>query len=165
MKTIAIAVALLLCMSPALARAQGSAVPGVVAPSSARQAHVEVTFTKWTVGAYMEGITGGAAPGVFAGEVLQRQVSTNPAAATIIRLEAVYEVHAGDHSFTALIRGGQSGDTTEALGIGRLDGVILTGWRAGARVQVTFQKVASCAGKPAGPCFEGSIQVEHAPNK
>ena len=68
-------------------------------------------------------------------------------------------------SFTALIRGGQSGDTAAALGIGRLDGVILSGWRAGARVQVIFQKVASCAGKPAGPCFEGTIQIEHAPKQ
>ena len=165
MKTIAIAVALLLSMSSALARAQGSPVPGPVSPDKRRQAHVEVTFTKWTDGAYMVGITGGAAPGVFAGEVLQRQVSANPATAPIIRLEAVYDVQAGDKSFTALIRGGQSGDTPEALGIGRLDGVILSGWREGARVQVTFQKVASCAGKPAGPCFEGSIQVEHAPQE
>ena len=163
MKTIAFAVALLLCMSPAHARGQGA--PGVVSAASARQAHVEVTFTKWTVGAYMEGITGGAAPGVFAGEVLQRQVSANPAATTIIRLEAVYEVQSDDHSFTALIRGGQTGDTAAALGIGRLDGVILSGWRAGARVRVIFQKVASCAGKPAGPCFEGTIQVEHAPKE
>jgi hypothetical protein len=71
----------------------------------------------------MAGITGGDVVGVFAGEILQRQVSTNPAITQIIRLEAIYEVQAGDHSFTALIRGGQTGDTDTALGAALLDGV------------------------------------------
>ena len=49
----------------------------------------------------------------------------------------MYEVVNGDRSFSALIRGGQN-----SAGAGRLDGVILAGWRSGARVQVVFQRYA-----------------------
>jgi hypothetical protein len=76
----------------------------------------------------------------------------------VIGLEAMYEVQAGDRSFTALIRGGQN-----AAGAALLDGVILAGWRTGAQVHVAYQKTSSCAGKPAGPCFEGTIHIERAP--
>jgi hypothetical protein len=40
-----------------------------------------------------------------------------------------------------------------------LEGVILDGWRTGARVQVEFTVISGCAGKPAGPCFEGTIRI------
>jgi hypothetical protein len=75
----------------------------------------------------------------------------------------MYEVVDGDRSFTALIRGGQN-----AAGAGLLDGVILTGWRTGARVHVEFQKhLASeggCVGAPFNTtCFEGIIHVGRAP--
>ena len=52
-----------------------------------------------------------------------------------------------------------------ALGAALLDGVILAGWRTGAHVHVEFQKISSCAGKPAGPCFEGTIHIERAPKE
>ena len=125
---------------------------------------VDVTFTKW-VTAYplMSGFTGGDVPGVFVGEVLQRQVSVNPGLNGIVRLEAVYEVHAGDLSFTALIRGGTNNVTGAAL----LDGTILAGWRIGAPVHVTFQTVpgaVGCLGAPIGvTCFEGNIHVGRVP--
>ena len=125
---------------------------------------VDVTFTKW-VTAYplMSGFTGGDAAGVFVGEVLQRQVSVNPGLNSIVRLEAVYEVHAGDRSFTALIRGG----TNNVTGAAVLDGVILAGWRTGAPVHVTFQTVpgaVGCLGAPIGlTCFEGTIHVSRVP--
>ena len=77
----------------------------------------------------------------------------------------MYEVVDGDRSFTALIRGGSN-----AAGLGLLDGVILAGWRAGARVQVAFQGYGAIAGRPscAGAplnktCFEGTINVGRAP--
>ena len=45
----------------------------------------------------------------------QRQAETcylpAPNCGRVIRLEAFYEVQAGNHSFVALIRGGTSGDT------------------------------------------------------
>jgi hypothetical protein len=124
---------------------------------------VEVTYTKWiTTFPLMEGFTGGDVPGDFVGEVLQRQVSRD---GRIIRLEAVYEVQAGDHSFTALIRGGtgetKSGEPASVSGAALLDGVILAGWRTGAQVHVAFQTMTNCAGAPdARTCFEGTITIE-----
>jgi hypothetical protein len=169
---------LLLQISPARAGApqadravaQGARLPGlpVHGTGAARKkdpAPVEVTFTKWiTTGFHMAGETGGDVPGVFGGEVLQRIVSTNPNITQIIALEAVYEVQADNshHSFTALLRGGQTGDTAEELGSAILKGVILAGWRIGAQVRVEFQKISSCAGKPAGPCFQGTMYIEAA---
>ena len=170
------AAVLLLQISPAIAGApqaggvvaQTARFPGlpVHGTDTARKkdpAPVEVTFTKWiTTGFHMAGETGGDVPGVFGGEVLQRIVSTNPNITPIIALEAVYEVQAdnGRHSFTALLRGGQTGDTQEELGSAILNGVILAGWRTGAQVRVEFQKISSCAGKPAGPCFQGTMYIE-----
>ena len=149
------AAVLLLQIPPALAGESQAGTKG--------SATVEVTFTKWiTTGLHMAGETGGDVHGTFGGEVLQRIVSTNPTITQIIALEAVYEVQAydGGHSFTALLRGGQTGDTEEGgLGSAILDGVILAGWRTGAHVRVEFQKISSCAGKPAGPCFQGTIAI------
>lgn len=170
------AILLLLPISPALAggahdarleMTQGSRTPGFPAPATERAGDthrraVDVTFTKWvTTSPLMEGFTGGDVAGDFVGEVLQRQVSLN---GRIIRLEAMYEVQAGDHSFTALIRGG----TNAATGAALLDGVILAGWRTGARVHVEFQTMipsspteSGCAGAPTGKtCFQGTIHIE-----
>jgi hypothetical protein len=128
-----------------------------------------VTFTKWVTAVVppnpgeaaasrflMAGIVGGDVAGDFVGEVLDRRVSTTgTVTAQIVALDALYEVQAGDHSFTALIQGGQNNVTRKAL----LDGVILDGWRTGARVHVEFTVVSGCAGKPDGPCFEGTIRI------
>jgi hypothetical protein len=178
-RAVSLTIATLLVLSPVLAGAQGSRFPGVSAPSpetgNKHRRPVEVTFTKWvTTSPLMEGFTGGDVPGDFVGEVLARQVSQRladdcyapPSCGRIIRLEAMYEVRAGNHSFTALIRGGTSGDTGAAV----LDGVILFGWRTGARVHVEFQTVvppslteSGCAGAPAGKtCFQGTIHIERA---
>ena len=72
----------------------------------------------------------------------------------------------GDHSFTALIRCGQ-----DAAASGRLDGVILAGWRTGARVHVEFERhipigptdFACGDDAPMGTvCFEGTMQIGSA---
>src|SRR4051812_35874057 len=149
--SIVTAVVFLPQISPALAGApqgelamtQVSRFPGMPEPSretarNQRRGPVEITFTKWiTTSPLMAGFTGGDVPGVFVGEVFQRQVSRD---GRIMRLEAVYEVQAGDHSFTALIRGWtgetKSGEPASVTGAGLLDGVILAGWRTGARVHV-----------------------------
>ena len=125
---------------------------------------VAVAFTKWvTTFPLMEGFWGGDLANKFVGEVFQRQVSVNPALNGIIRLEAIYEVQDGDRSFTALIRGGTNNVTGAAL----LDGVILAGWRTGARVHVEFDTIpgtTGCCGAPAGKtCFVGTIHVGRAP--
>jgi len=174
--SLVIAAVLLVSISPVLAgtpkEEQGSRVPGMPAASSeaAQKNHrgpVEVTFTKWlttSVEPYLlKGVTGGDVDGDFAGEVLQLQVSTNPDLTQLLRLEAIYEVHADNpgHSFTALIRGGQ----TAVSGVGLLDGVIMSGWRTGAHVHVEFQRISGCAGNPAGPCFRGSIRIEGDPGE
>ena len=126
-----------------------------------------VTFTKWVTGVtstapgpadpgqniiLMAGFTGGAAPGLFSGEVLYRKVSANK---QITQLWPIYQVSAGDRSFTALIQGG----TNNGTGVGLLEGVIMDGWRTGSRVRVTFQTKTSCAGTTASPCFEGTIRI------
>jgi hypothetical protein len=113
----------------------------------------------------MAGVTAGDVDGVFVGEVLNRQVSQN---GRIISLEAMYEVQAGDHSFTALIRGGtgetKPGEPASVSGAALLDGVVLSGWRTGGKVHVafqTFQGQPECrdAPNPAGTCFKGTITV------
>ena len=187
-----LAVVLLVQLSPALATGQpdarqatiqGSHFPGIPVPSTEttrdrRRGPVEVTFTKWVTGpvfvpdnfgitegrGLMEGFTGGDIPGIFVGEVLQGQPSANPALqAGISKIEAIYEVHDlnGNHVFTALIRGG----TNRATGAALLEGVVLAGWRTGARVHVAFQTMTNCAGAPAGKCFQGAIRVGRAPEK
>jgi hypothetical protein len=71
----------------------------------------------------------------------------------------------GERSFSALIRGGQN-----AAGAALLEGVILAGWRTGARVEVEFQRYLaivgrpSCAGAPDNTnCFVGTLHIGRAP--
>ena len=133
---------------------------------------VEITFTKWGAPppavpptpffGLFEGFATGGLLGSFNAEVLWRQASVN---GHVAGLEAMYEVVDGDRSFTALIRGGQN-----AAGAAHFDGVILAGWRVGARVQVVYQRyiaiagMPSCAGAPSNKtCFEGTIHVGRAP--
>jgi pyruvate/2-oxoglutarate dehydrogenase complex dihydrolipoamide acyltransferase (E2) component len=112
----------------------------------------------------LEGFTGGDVEGVFAGQVLRSQLSYDQ---RIVSLEAVYEVQAGPHSLTALIRGGRTNNPGDAI----LNGVVLDGWRAGANVHVEFQRKpppspteSACEGAPAGlACFQGTITVGLAP--
>jgi hypothetical protein len=183
------AAALVVQISPAVAAPnegqtpQGSLVPGLPvsgadAGKSKDHRAVTITFTKGvtqvlpadpangvTKRFLMAGVTAGDVDGVFFGEVLNRQVSQN---GRIISLEAMYEVQAGDHSFTALIRGGtgetKPGEPASFSGAALLDGVVLTGWRTGAKVHVafqTFQGQPECrdAPNPAGTCFKGTITV------
>jgi hypothetical protein len=129
----------------------------------------EVTFTKWGVGmtpppappfppadpgqniSLFIGFSGGDAPGSFAAEVLYRKASTD---GKIAQLWPVYKVSSGNRSFTALIQGGST-----AAGLGLLEGVIMDGWRTGARVRVRFQRMTNCEGAPAGTCFKGTIRI------
>ena len=147
--------AIVLLLPASLAVAQGRGDPN---------RPVEVTFTKWiTTYPLMEGFWGGDTANKYFGEVLQRQVSVNPNLNSIVRLEAIYEIRAGDHSFTALIRGGAN----DVTGAAQLDGVVLAGWRTGASVHVEFDTIpgtTGCAGAPAGAtCFMGTIRVGRAP--
>lgn len=159
------AVALLILISPTLAAGQGP---------DHNSRPVEVTFTKWGIAApplpapqppfgIFEGFSGDLPVGSFVAEVLWRQPSLN---GHVTGLEALYEVVDGDRSFSALIRGGQN-----AAGLAHLDGVILAGWRTGARVQVVFQRylanplMPSCEGAPVNKnCFVGTISVGRPPN-
>ena len=156
------AVALLIQMSPAVAAGQDQ---------DHNSRPVEITFTKWGVPAppppapqppfgLFEGFSGDGLPGSFNAEILWRQASLN---GHVAGLEAMYEVVDGDRSFTALIRGGSN-----PAGLGLLDGVIMAGWRTGARVHVVFQRYlpseGGCVGAPVGRnCFVGTIYVGRAP--
>ena len=176
---------------------QGSRFPGVLVPSpettkDRRHGPVEVTFTKWpTTGlpplpavpgrTLFEGFVGGdLGDGDFVAEVLDSKVSTactffadpcTPGIApptitgSIGALQAIYEVQVGENSFTALIQGGRNRVTG---GVALLEGVILAGWRTGARVHVEFDTLSSCTdrdGVAHGPCFDGTIRVGRAPEK
>ena len=155
------AVALLIQISPAMAAADDHNRP------------VTVTFTKWLAPppavpptpffGLFDGFSSDGVVGSFNSEVLWRQASVNGHA---VGLTAMYEVVDGDRSFTAVIRGGQN-----SAGLGLLDGVIIAGWRTGARVEVVFQRYlaiageASCPGAPVNKtCFVGTIHVGRAPN-
>jgi hypothetical protein len=160
-----------------------SPVPGTETPLDGRRDLVEVTFTKWltavlplppaTPGRFLfKGYAGGdLGAGDFVAEVLDRKASTACTAlappctlgitpptisGSIVSLQAVYEVQVGDYSFIAVIQGGSS-----SLG-GRLEGVIVSGWRIGAHVVVAFDTLSSCTdrdGVAHGPCFDGTIHV------
>ena len=156
------AVALLIQIAPVLATDQDH-----------NNRPVDITFTKWGVTApplpapqppfgLFEGFADGGPVGSYVGEVLWRQASLN---GHVTGLEALYEVVDGDRSFSALIRGGQN-----SAGQAHLEGVILAGWRAGARVQVVFQRyfanptMPSCEGAPVNKnCFVGIIHVGRPP--
>jgi len=46
------------------------------------------------------------------------------------------------------------------------DGVVLAGWRTGARVHVEFHTTTSCLDAPdARTCFQGTIHIERAPEE
>lgn len=138
------AIVILLQISPALA---GSAPDNPPRP-------IVITFTKWITGfPLMAGFVGGDVAGDFAGEVLQFQEIGN---GRVVRLEAIYEVQAGERSFTALVRGAQNNEAGRAI----LNGVIQSGWRTGARVHVEYEVLTDCAGAPAGLCFQGTIRVQ-----
>ena len=161
------AVALLIQIAPALATDRDD-----------HNRPVNITFTKWgapppavppppTVPpspffGLFEGFSNDGPLGSFVSEVLWRQTSVN---GHVTGLEALYEVVDGDRSFSALIRGGQN-----AAGAAHFDGVILAGWRAGARVEVVYQRYLAIAGMPScdrAPinknCFEGIIHVGRPP--
>ena len=181
-----IAVVLLLQLPPALATGQPEAQQATIQGSQP----VEVTFTKWrtagvpqppplaTRSLFAGNVGGDLGEGDFVGEVLDRKVSTAPCTFTappctpgttqptitgsIASLQAIYEVQAGEHSFIALIQGGSN-----SAG-GRLEGVIVSGWRIGAHVRVAFDTLSSCTdrdGVAHGPCFDGTIRVGRAPEK
>lgn len=154
------------CLAAAIALL-GPFTPAMAEARDDRNRPVTITFAKWvTTFPMMEGYWGGDVAKPFVGEVLQRQVSVNPALNSIVRLEAIYEFRHGQQFFTALIRGG----TNNATGASQLDGVILAGWRIGAPVHVEFDTipgvpgVIGCVGAPAGKnCFVGTIEVGRAP--
>jgi hypothetical protein len=176
-----------------LAMTQGTRVPGMAVPGTdtarnKRHGAVDVTFTKWRTSgvplppavatrSLFAGFVGGVlGEGEFVGEVLDRKVSTpctftappctpgsTPPTITesTAGLQAIYEVQASEH-FIALIQGGSNSSG------GRLEGVIVSGWRTGAHVRVRFDTLSSCTdpdGGTHGPCFVGTISVERAPEE
>jgi hypothetical protein len=119
----------------------------------------EVTFTKWfTTYPTMTGNTSFGA-GTFAGTILERTAFDN---GVVVKLEALYRVTdpSGSQSFTALIQGTQNLETLTAV----LNGVITEGWRVGAQVHVTFQRITPCAlaigPSVPGVCFQGTIRIQ-----
>jgi hypothetical protein len=150
-----------------------SVLASPAAESRANGQRVVLTFTKWLTitpadtNPIMEGFVGGDVVGKFAGQVLFDQTTDlvaklGPlAGGDIERIEAVYEVQAGDRSFQAFVQGGENSQTHKAL----LEGVILGGWHTGAKVHVAFHDVPKC-GQPnalGDTCFTGTITLTPDP--
>lgn len=106
----------------------------------------------------MAGFVNDGPVGSFVGELLDRKVSTN---GLITKLEAIYQVVDGNRSFIALMGGGQDNQ----LGAALLDGVILAGWRTGARAHVEYKVMTNRMGAPSGRCFQGTIRIHRAPEE
>ena len=119
---------------------------------------VEVSFVKWlhpTVGfPSFVGEAGGDGPGSFAATVLERTPFEN---GNIVDLRARYEYLAddGQRSFVTVIEGKQNAQTQSAV----LNGSIVEGWLAGARVHVTFDIIRPCPEFGQSVCFRGIIRV------
>ena len=123
--------------------------------SSLEAGVTEVTFVKWfTTFPTMTGNTS-YGDGTFSGTILERTAFDN---GVIVKLQALYRVTSGSHSFAALIQGTQNLETATAV----LNGVITEGWMVGARVHVTFQRITPCALAPIAPgvCFQGTIRIQ-----
>ncbi len=129
---------------------------------SRKNCRAEVTFTKWyTTYPAMTGLTC-YGPGTYSGEILKRGPTTD-GLLLFTQLEARYEVRdpRGRHSFKAVIHGLLENATGKAV----LQGVVIEGWRVGAPVVVTFQRVTECElAKDAitfpRVCFQGTIQIQ-----
>lgn len=113
-----------------------------------------VTFTKWvTVWPNMEGVVGGdAGTGTFAGEILDY----NPGP-EITRIEALYHINGGRHSFTAHNFVTQNEVTRTAV----ITGEITDGWMKGRKVSGGYD-IISCPEKTLGLCFRGALQIRPA---
>ena len=125
-------------------------------------APVEVTFAKWSIGfPAFAGVSGGDVPGTFAATLLSREPFDN---GIVVKLEAQYAVTGTNptHSFVADIEGTLNNETRKAV----LNGTVISGWNAGAQVQVTFDVIDPAPGTrcvPAAPvnsrCFQGTIRI------
>ena len=156
------AVALLMQISPALATGQDD-----------HNRPVEITFTKW-------GVTAPPLPAPqppfglfegFSGDRLRGLVRRRGSLATTEpeRARQWTRGHVRGRGRGPFVHGAHPG-RVECGGLGLLDGVILAGWRTGARVQVVFQRylaiagMPSCEGAPVNKtCFVGTIHVGRAP--
>ena len=124
--------------------------------------NVEVAFTKWSIGfPAFAGVSGGDVPGTFAATLLSREPFDN---GIVVKLEAQYAVTGTNptHSFVAHIEGTLNNETRKAV----LNGTVISGWNAGAQVQVTFDVIDPAPGTrcvPAAPvnsrCFQGTIRI------
>jgi hypothetical protein len=153
---LACALALLLQGSPSAAGGQGN---------NSNNNPISFKFIKWPLPAgAMGGFVAGDPTIPFIGFLFASNAST--VGSKVRRLEAMYEVVAGDDSFAAMMRGSQS-----LSGLGLLDGVIVTGWRIGAPVHAEFQQTTpaegNCIGAPATAtlCWEGTMHIGRAPTR
>jgi hypothetical protein len=115
---------------------------------------VELSYTVW-FSPNMTGVFGGDLTGTFGGAVLNR---TPIPGTPIVHLTTRYVLTATDpsKSFTAIVEGNRSLETNKA----ELNGSVTSGWLAGEQAHSQFVVVSSCAGKPSGPCFVGTLRVE-----
>jgi hypothetical protein len=90
--------------------------------------------------------------------LLLRQAVDSPASGDINVLQAVYDVHAADKSFRALVQGGYDVPSNKA----RLDGVVLGGWMTGGTAHVEYQAMPCNpvqANADGNTCYVGTIRI------
>jgi hypothetical protein len=113
-----------------------------------------ITFTKWiTEVPNMAGVVGGdVGDGAFVGEIL----AFSPGA-DITKIEALYHVEGGIHSFTAH----NFITENEVTGTAVIEGVVIDGWLKGRKLNGSYD-IISCPEKTGGVCFRGTLHIRAA---
>lgn len=114
-----------------------------------------VTFTKWISSwPNMVGIVGGdVGTGTFSGEVINYLPGVD-----ISKIEALYHIHGGVHSFTAHVFVTQNNVT----GMASITGSVTEGWLEGKPVNGSYKVWTNCPLTPPGNstmCFQGTLHL------
>ncbi len=113
----------------------------------------KVSFTKWvTAWPLMAGVAdGGVGNGSFAGEVLK--ITPGATAADPTKIEALYQLTAARHSFTALVHIEQTG--LKAV----ITGVVTDGWLKGHAVAGEYTQGTCDHDGITTDCYTGTLEI------
>jgi len=135
---------------------------GADADGGSGHGSTDVTFTKWFVNGTggMAGFVGGdAGSGAFVGQVLSADAASEPG---YLLLHARYEFHGSRHTFVADVQVREN--TSVSPPVATVDGVVTSGWKAGASVTGAFTAYTTCPvatpGNTRGSlCFQGRLHL------
>jgi hypothetical protein len=114
----------------------------------------EVTFTKYLVSfPNMAGVVGGdVGTGNYAGEIITYDPTL--AGGKITLITADYHLNGSAHTSNVRLTVWQF-DNNFAV----LSGGVTSGWRQGGYAYGIYKVIPTCAGNPAGPCFQGTLYI------